>query len=77
MSPIGKELRQRIRMFPSLVNCSTVVWFSQWPDSALHAVADSTLEQIDFNSLNSTKGNVAQLCVEIHTDMHRMSEQYR
>merc|ERR1719324_1640170 len=38
-SPIGDSLRSRIRQFPSLVNCCTIDWFSEWPDDALKAVA--------------------------------------
>lgn len=31
MSPVGDQLRIRCRMFPSLVNCCTLIWFSSWP----------------------------------------------
>jgi len=27
MSPIGDNFRNRIRNFPSLVNCSTIIWY--------------------------------------------------
>jgi hypothetical protein len=27
MSPIGNEFRNRLRMFPALVNCCTINWF--------------------------------------------------
>lgn len=30
MNPIGDALRNRLRMFPSLVNCSTIDWFHPW-----------------------------------------------
>jgi hypothetical protein len=40
-SPIGESFRQRIRMFPSLVNCCTIDWFREWPDEALRSVANS------------------------------------
>ena len=29
-SPIGGAFRERVRMFPSLVNCCTIDWFSEW-----------------------------------------------
>ena len=32
MSPVGDTLRVRCRMFPSLVNCCTLDWFSRWPE---------------------------------------------
>ena len=28
MSPLGNVFRDRLRMFPSLVNCSTLDWFT-------------------------------------------------
>lgn len=31
MSPIGNALRERLRNFPSLVNCCTFDWFTTWP----------------------------------------------
>jgi dynein heavy chain len=30
-SPIGDAFRDRLRKFPSLVNCCTIDWFSAWP----------------------------------------------
>ena len=49
MSPFGEAFRNRLRMFPALVNCTTIDWFSEWPAEALHSVAeyyvaDPTLE---------------------------------
>jgi len=38
-SPIGGALAGRIRDFPSIVNCTTIDWFSEWPPDALQAVA--------------------------------------
>ena len=34
-SPIGDAFRNRMRMFPSLINCCTIDWFQAWPDKAL------------------------------------------
>ncbi|XP_015770017.1 PREDICTED: dynein heavy chain 6, axonemal-like [Acropora digitifera] len=31
MSPVGDAFRTRCRMFPSLVNCCTIDWFTEWP----------------------------------------------
>lgn len=43
MSPAGRALRDRIRSFPSLVNCCTIDWFWRWPDEALEAVCEVVL----------------------------------
>ncbi|KAF4711294.1 hypothetical protein FOZ63_000413, partial [Perkinsus olseni] len=38
-SPIGDSFRNYCRMYPSLVNCSTIDWFLPWPNEALTEVA--------------------------------------
>jgi dynein heavy chain len=38
MSPLGGAFVERMRMFPSLINCSTIDWFSEWPEEALLGV---------------------------------------
>ena len=35
MSPVGENFRRRIRMFPGIVNCTTIDWFLSWPNEAL------------------------------------------
>lgn len=47
-SPIGDALRKRILNFPSLVNCTTIDWFSEWPADALQSVADSFLAKVEL-----------------------------
>ena len=37
-SPIGDAWRARLRQFPSLVNCCTIDWFTEWPVDALKSV---------------------------------------
>jgi len=43
ISPLGSLLRNRIRMFPSIINCWTINWINQWPDDALKSVAEKKL----------------------------------
>ena len=51
-SPIGASFRNRCRMFPALVNCCTIDWFSEWPDEALLSVAQAEIEA--SNSVNGS-----------------------
>jgi len=44
MSPIGDLFRSRLRMFPSLINCCTIDWFSEWPEEALVSVAKGAID---------------------------------
>jgi dynein heavy chain len=47
MSPLNDTFSTRLRMFPSLVNCCTLDWFTEWPEEALLAVGRGQL-QISF-----------------------------
>eukprot|EP00929_Paragymnodinium_shiwhaense_P087552 TRINITY_DN476_c0_g8_i1.p1 TRINITY_DN476_c0_g8~~TRINITY_DN476_c0_g8_i1.p1 ORF type:complete len:2571 (-),score=771.76 TRINITY_DN476_c0_g8_i1:261-7973(-) len=42
-SPVGDSFRNRLRMFPSLVNCCTIDWFHEWPAEALYSVGKQQL----------------------------------
>jgi P-loop containing dynein motor region D4 len=44
MSPVGDAFRSRLRQFPSLVSCTTIDWFPEWPEEALRSVADYMLQ---------------------------------
>lgn len=48
MSPTGSTLGERIRNFPSLVNCCSLDWFSIWPNEALNAVALKMMDENPF-----------------------------
>ena len=45
-SPVGGDFRERLRKFPSLVNCTTIDWFSEWPRDAQYTVASNFLADI-------------------------------
>mmetsp|Transcript_11537 Transcript_11537/g.25166 ORF Transcript_11537/g.25166 Transcript_11537/m.25166 type:complete len:1708 (-) Transcript_11537:108-5231(-) len=49
MSPIGATLRDRCRMYPGLVNCTTIDWFHTWPAEALQEVAMKFLAHVEFS----------------------------
>ncbi|XP_022110107.1 dynein heavy chain 1, axonemal-like isoform X1 [Acanthaster planci] len=67
MSPIGEIFRARLRQFPSLVNCCTIDWFSEWPDEALCSVAESFLNDIpDLDEGEEIVNGLVQMCVVIH-----------
>ncbi len=50
LSPIGEAFRTRLRMFPSLVNCCTIDWFSEWPEEALQSVANFFLASVELDA---------------------------
>ena len=52
MSPVGADFRNRCRMYPALVNNTTIDWFEQWPAEALLQVASKFLADIDLGGMN-------------------------
>jgi dynein heavy chain len=72
MSPVGNTLRVRCRMFPSLVNCSTLDWFSKWPEEALMSVAEQYMKEVSVPE--AQKASLASMCVLIHTSVQDKAE---
>jgi dynein heavy chain len=75
MSPIGEAFRTRLRMFPSLVNCCTIDWFSEWPDEALKSVADSAMRSDDMQ-LGPHFDGVVEMFKNVHQSVARASVRY-
>ncbi|KAK3267509.1 hypothetical protein CYMTET_23939 [Cymbomonas tetramitiformis] len=63
-SPIGAAFRDRLRQYPSLVNCCTIDWFQEWPADALEAVATKFLKEMDLTEDHRTK--MVQICKGFH-----------
>ncbi|XP_047126546.1 dynein axonemal heavy chain 6 isoform X3 [Hydra vulgaris] len=68
MSPVGEAFRKRCRMFPSLVNCCTIDWFTEWPREALLSVSTSFFEEVELGNQDIKKG-ICEMCVEIHSSV--------
>jgi len=52
-------------MFPSLVNCCTIDWFTRWPDDALLSVAEIWIAPIIPNELQKLT-ELSSICVLMH-----------
>jgi len=48
MSPIGSAFRDYCRMYPALINNTTMDWFMGWPADALTEVAQKFLRETDL-----------------------------
>eukprot|EP00898_Chlorokybus_atmophyticus_P005400 jgi/Chlat1/5861/Chrsp4S06373 len=64
LSPIGETFRNRLRMFPGLVNCTTIDWFVEWPADALNEVAHKLIDNEESllpaaTSNNNSNNNTA------------------
>ncbi|GIY27745.1 dynein heavy chain 7, axonemal [Caerostris darwini] len=74
MSPIGDSFRNRLRKFPSLVNCCTIDWFQAWPEDALEAVASKFLEEVELS--DKERDGCIYMCKMFHTSTENLSELY-
>lgn len=74
MSPIGDAFRNRLRQFPSLVNCCTIDWFQSWPNDALTIVAQRFLDDVEME--DTVKAGCVEMCKEFHQTTRRLSEKY-
>jgi dynein heavy chain len=73
MSPVGGQLRVRLRMFPSLVNCCTIEWLQKWPEEALLNVASIFLDGLEFDGLTGDmRSNLYKMCVYVHQTVEEM-----
>lgn len=72
MSPVGNAFRNRLRMFPAIVNCTTIDWFSEWPEDALQEVAIKYLEPVELGSAQLKKA-VSQVFVSAHLSVVEQS----
>lgn len=73
-SPIGNSFANRIRNFPSLVNCTTINWFSEWPADALQAVAVRFLGEIEME--DQVRAECVTMVQTFHTDTTNSSRQF-
>ncbi|XP_075915055.1 dynein axonemal heavy chain 1-like [Petromyzon marinus] len=77
MSPMGEAFRARLRRFPSLANCCTIDWFSEWPHSALAAVASSQLTETEAGLLAGDSQALVDACVRMHQSLSEASLRLR
>merc|ERR1719281_799046 len=75
MSPIGAAFRNRLRAFPSLVNCCTIDWFMDWPADALSTVAGQFLAQIEMEE--NIRTNVVKVMVDCQLVVTELTDKYR
>ena len=64
VSPVGEAFRERCRMFPGLVNCTTIDWFTEWPSDALFEVASKQLQNEDLGS-EEVKASICKVRLDL------------
>ncbi|KAK7101371.1 hypothetical protein V1264_019760 [Littorina saxatilis] len=73
-SPIGDAFRNRLRQFPSLINCCNIDWFQPWPDDALEMVAHQFLADSDIDP--EVKGQAVWMCQFFHQSVRHLSQRF-
>ncbi|XP_070559259.1 dynein axonemal heavy chain 3-like isoform X5 [Ptychodera flava] len=73
-SPIGDAFRNRLRMFPSLINCCTIDWFKAWPEDALERVAHKFLDDIEMT--DEVRAEVVVMCKHFHESVRALSDTF-
>ena len=72
-------------MYPAFISCTTIDWFSEWPDDALLEVAEKYLEDVNLGEVKaepraesgevkSMRQKVASVFVVCHRSVVEMSE---
>ncbi|XP_063078071.1 dynein axonemal heavy chain 3 [Engraulis encrasicolus] len=74
MSPIGDAFRNRLRMFPSLINCCTIDWFQAWPTDALEMVAHKFLQDVEME--DNIRSEVVEMCKNFQESVRTLSQRY-
>ena len=73
-SPIGDAFRERLRMFPSLINCCTIDWFQDWPEEGLTAVASRAFADVTLEE--DVKKGCITMCKHFHTSIKELGDKF-
>ncbi|XP_024130607.1 dynein heavy chain 9, axonemal [Oryzias melastigma] len=74
-SPVGSKLRLCSRKFPAVINCTTIIWFHEWPQEALESVSLQFLEGVEVNE-PEVKESVSKFMAYVHTSVNQASKEY-
>ncbi|KAG2427037.1 hypothetical protein HYH02_014682 [Chlamydomonas schloesseri] len=75
-SPVGDAFRDRLRRFPSLITCTTIDWFTVWPNDALASVAEQSLSEL-AGTEPQLRHRLAEQCVHFHLTARQLTERYK
>jgi dynein heavy chain len=70
---LSSARRERCRMFPGLVNCTTIDWFTEWPSDALFEVASKQLAGESLGS-EDVKNSICKVFVTVHQSVEETSK---
>jgi dynein heavy chain len=74
-SPVGDAFRFRARMFPGLINCTSIDWFHEWPLDALIDVSSRFLKEVEFPS-DEIRDSVGAHMSFVHLSIGEANKQF-
>lgn len=63
-SYISNNFKEKVKIYPSIVNCCTVDWFFPWPEDALTSIATYYLSNINIDK--KTKNSSIEILKNMH-----------
>jgi len=75
-SPVGEAFRKRARMFPGIINCTSMDWFHEWPKDALIDVANRFMADVDVPT-EELKEALAEHMSFVHLSVGEANVQFR
>ena len=75
-SPVSEKFRIRARMFPGLINCTSIDWFHEWPEDALIGVANRFLKEVELPS-DELRDNIAKHMAFIHISIGEANQEFK
>lgn len=75
-SPVSEKFRIRARMFPGLINCTSIDWFHEWPEDALIGVANRFLKEVELPS-DELRENIAKHMAFIHISIGEANLEFK
>lgn len=76
MSPIGERFRNYTRMFPALINNTTIDWFMPWPLEALQEVANKFINAIEMKDA-SLRPKLSSMAAFLHYTSQMQAEEMK
>jgi dynein heavy chain len=76
-SPVGEAFRIRARMFPGLINCTSIDWFHEWPEDALIGVANRFLAEIEVLPDEEMQEKIARHMSFVHMSIGEANVQFK
>lgn len=71
-SPVGEDLKIRIRKYPSLINCCTLDWFDNWPADALTNCSEVIFKDLTLIA-DSQKESLVKICSLAHKNIEDLA----